>query len=188
MHIQIIIGSVRKGRTSLPVARWVHERASRRSDFSAELVDLQEWNLPMFDLAKPPAMGAYEDPLQQRWAEQVARGDGYVFVCPEYNHGYPAALKNALDYLYAEWRRKPATFVSFGSVGGARAIEQLRLVLVELQMAPLASALHLREVHGKLAGGAFRGDEKDERRLDSVLDDLSWWTAALRAARGQASA
>ena len=183
MHLQIIVGSVRKGRTSLRIAEWFRALAARHRDFSVELVDLKTWDLPMFDLAKPPAMGAYEDARQKEWAEKVAQGDAYVFVCPEYNHGYPAALKNAVDYLFAEWHRKPAAFVSFGNAEGARAVEQLRLVLIELQMAPLATALHIRDLGKKLDDSAFVGDDQDAKRATAVLDDLSWWAAALGAAR-----
>ena len=95
----------------------------------------------MFDFAKPPAMGAYQDALQLRWAKTISRGDAYIFVTPEYNHGYSAALKNALDYLFAEWQRKPASFVSYGNVEGATGVEHLRLVLVELQDGPACIGL-----------------------------------------------
>jgi NAD(P)H-dependent FMN reductase len=183
MHLQIIVGSIREGRVALPVATWVEQVAAAHGPWTTELVDLKTWALPMFDLANPPAMGAYQDELQLRWAKTIARGDAYIFVTPEYNHGYSAVLKNALDYLYAEWHRKPATLVSYGNVEGARGIEQLRLVLVELQMVPLASALHLRDTHAKLKQGKFKGGEEDERRFTRGLDDLRWWANALHAAR-----
>lgn len=183
MHLQIIVGSIREGRVALPVATWVEQVAAAHGPWTTELVDLKTWALPMFDLAKPPAMGAYQDELQLRWAETISRGDAYIFVAPEYNHGYSPVLKNALDYLFAEWQRKPANFVSYGNVGGARSVEQLRLVLVELQMAPLASALHLRDTHRKLKQDKFEGDADDTRRLTRGLDDLHWWANALHAAR-----
>lgn len=184
MHLQVILGSIREGRRSAPVAQWAFEQASKRGgEVTVELIDLKTWNLPMFDLAKFPLQGDYENPLQQRWAATVARADGYIFVSPEYNHGYTAALKNALDYLYAEWNRKPASFVSFGNAEGARGIEQLRLVLVELEMAPLPTAVHLRDVAAKLQDGVFKADPKDEKRFGVMFDELTWWAAALRAAR-----
>src|SRR2546430_10705695 len=102
MHIQIITGSVREGRKAKPVADWVYRQTAARKDCTVELVDLKEWNLPMFHFAKPPILGAYEDAVQRRWAEKIAQADGFLFVSPEYNHGYSSALKNALDYLYAE--------------------------------------------------------------------------------------
>jgi NAD(P)H-dependent FMN reductase len=183
MHIQVILGSVREGRRAKPVGDWVYQQATTRQDCSVELVDLKEWNLPLFGLAKPPIIGDYEDPLQQRWADKVAQADGYLFVAPEYNHGYSPALKNALDYLYGEWTHKPASFVTYGGVAGARGVEQLRLVLVELRMAPLRDALHITNVHAKLKDGVFVGDEKDAAQLNVVLDDLLWWGRALSSAR-----
>lgn len=183
MHLQIIVGSIREGRVALPVATWVEQIAAAHATWTTELVDLKTWALPMFDLEKPPAMGAYKNALQLRWADTISRGDAYIFVTPEYNHGYSSVLKNALDYLFAEWLRKPANFVSYGNVEGARGVEQLRLVLVELQMVPLASALHLRDTHAKLNQGRFEGGEEDQRRLTRGLDDLYWWAGALHAAR-----
>lgn len=183
MHIQILIGSVREGRMAKPVGDWALGIASTRKGLSAELIDLKEWDLPMFALAKGPSGGNYEDALQKRWAEKIAQGDGYLFISPEYNHGYSAVLKNALDYLYAEWARKPAGCISYGGVKGARSVEQLRLVLVELQMAPLRDAVHIADVWGKVEGGRFTGDDRDVKQLDKVLDELSWWGSALRQGR-----
>jgi NAD(P)H-dependent FMN reductase len=183
VHIQIIVGSVREGRRAKPVADWVYKQATSRTDCSVELVDLKDWGLPLFSFGRPPILGEYENELQQRWAQKVAQGDGYLFVSPEYNHGYTPALKNALDYLYAEWVRKPASFVTYGGVSGARGIEQLRLVLIELQMAPLRDALHISGIPNKLNDGVFVGDSKDETQLNAVLEQLLWWTRALRTAR-----
>jgi NAD(P)H-dependent FMN reductase len=183
VRLQIIIGSIREGRISLPIAKWVRDEATEQGEFAVELVDLEDWQLPMFALAKPPAMGSYQDALQIRWAENVAKADAFLFVCPEYNHGYPPVLKNALDYVFAEWHRKPATFVAFGNAGGARAVEQLRLVLIELQVAPLSGAVHLRDAHSKLRDGKYQPAPEDNRRLRAALDDLSWWAKALRVAK-----
>lgn len=184
MHLQIIVGSIREGRTSMPVAEWALEQARQRGEVTVELVDLKEWDLPMLTFATPPvAMKSYEDPLQGRWAAKVAEADGFVFVSPEYNHGYSPALKNALDYVYREWNRKPAAFISFGGAFGARSVGQLRQVLGALQIAPLNAALHIREIGKKMDGGIFNGDEKDVKAFAGVLDELIWWTAALRTAR-----
>jgi NAD(P)H-dependent FMN reductase len=147
------------------------------------LVDLADWPLPMFGLAKPPAMGLSGDPAQRRWAEKIGAADGYIFVSPEYNHGPSAVLKNALDHLYAEWNRKPAAFVSFGNTGGARAIEQLRGVAIELRMAPLGEAVHIMGAGDKVADGRFAGDARDEKQLTQLLDSLAWWGRALAVAR-----
>lgn len=184
MHIQIILGSVREGRRSAPVAEWALKRASEHAGLTVELIDLKSWNLPMFSLAKFPSEGDYEDPLQQRWAETIARADGYVFVVSEYNHGYTAALKNALDYLYAEWNRKPASFIAFGNAEGARAVQQLRLVCVELEMAPLPTAVHLRGVAKKIVDGVFKPEEAEEKRFGTMMDEWTWWAHALTTARG----
>jgi NAD(P)H-dependent FMN reductase len=183
LKIQVIVGSVREGRASLPIARWVHAGASEHDHLAAELVDLVDWPLPMFALAMPPAMGAYKDPLQQRWAAKIGEADGYVLVSPEYNHSTSAVLKNALDYLYAEWNRKPVAFVSFGNAGGARAVEQLRGIAVELRMAPLGEAVHLFGIGDKLRDGRFETDAKDKKQLVQLFESLAWWAEALRIAR-----
>ncbi len=187
MHIQVILGSIREGRRSGPVAQWAFERASARTGVTVELIDLKTWALPLFDFAQFPSEGNYRNPLQKRWADTIARADGYIFVSPEYNHGYTAALKNALDYLYAEWNRKPASFVSFGNAEGARGIQQLRLVLVELEMAPQATAVHLRSVTDKIHGGVFIPDPREEKRFGLMMDELVWWGDALRGARDRGS-
>lgn len=183
LRLQVVLGSVREGRRSGPVAQWVVERLATRPGIAVELVDLKDWNLPIFGLAKFPSEGGYEDPLQRRWAETVARADGYCFVVSEYNHGITAALKNALDYLYAEWNRKPASFVAFGNAEGARAVQQLKLVLNELEMAPLPTAVHLRGVARKIVDGTFRPEDAEEKRLGTMLDEWRWWARALRDAR-----
>jgi NAD(P)H-dependent FMN reductase len=128
-------------------------------------------------------MGGYKDPRQKRWAAKVGEADGYILVSPEYNHGTSAVLKNALDYLYEEWNRKPVAFVSFGNAGGARAVEQLRGIAVELRMAPLGEAVHLYGVRDKLRGGRFQADAKDKKQLVELFDSLTWWGKALRTAR-----
>lgn len=181
LKIQVVVGSVRDGCASSPVARWVHAGAGEHID--AELVDLADWPLPMFALARPPAMGDYKDPLQKRWAAKIGKADGYVLVSPEYNHSTSAVLKNALDYLYAEWNRKPVAFVSFGNAGGARAVEQLRSIAIELRMAPLGEAVHLFGLGEKLRGGRFEADARDEKQLLQLFESLAWWGAALRIAR-----
>jgi NAD(P)H-dependent FMN reductase len=102
MQLQIIVGSIREGRRAKPVADWVYQHAAKKPDCAVELVDLKDWNLPILNFVEPPISGNYEDPLQRRWAEKIAQADGYVFISPEYNHGYTPALKNALDYIYGE--------------------------------------------------------------------------------------
>ena len=135
LRIAIIIGSTRPGRNGEAVAKWVYEIAQKRSDAEFELVDIKDFNLPLLDEPVPPIMGQYSKPHTKAWAAKIGSFDGYVFVTPEYNHGISGALKNAIDFLFAEWNNKAAGFVSYGGASGARAVEQLRLVLAEVQMA-----------------------------------------------------
>ncbi|MBX3563372.1 MAG: NAD(P)H-dependent oxidoreductase [Sphingomonas sp.] len=183
LKILVILGSVREGRMAAPVGDWVIERAAARADLDCELVDLDDWDLPFFPHAKPPAAGKYQDPLQIRWAEKIAGADGYILICPEYNHSGSAVLKNALDTVFAEWGRKPVSFVGYGTVGGARSVEQLRLTAVTLEMAPLAGAVHLVRPGAKRDGDRFNADSYDDKALAALFDELTWWGRALRVAR-----
>src|SRR5258707_10090594 len=135
LKIAIIIGSTRPGRNGEAVAKWVYELAQKRTDAEFELVDIKDFNLPLLDEPVPPSMGQYSKPHTKVWAAKIGSFDGYVFVAPEYNHGISGALKNAIDFLFAEWNNKAAGFVSYGGAGGARAGEQFRLGLGELQIA-----------------------------------------------------
>jgi NAD(P)H-dependent FMN reductase len=161
IKIAIIIGSTRPGRKAEAVARWVHEIAKKRIDAAFELVDIKDFNLPLLDEPVPPSMGQYSQPHTKAWSAKIASFDAYVFVTPEYNHGTSGALKNAIDYLYLEWNNKAAGLVSYGSIGGARAAEQLRLVMGELQIADVrpghALPVHrLRKFHHLQAGSHAR--------------------------------
>src|SRR4051794_39987048 len=135
LKIAVIIGSTRPGRVGESVAKWTYELAKKRSDAEFELVDIKDFNLPLLDEPVPPSMGQYSKPHTKAWAAKIGSFDGYLFVTPEYNHGISGALKNAIDFLFAEWNNKAAGFVSYGSAGGARAVEHLRLVLAEVQVA-----------------------------------------------------
>jgi NAD(P)H-dependent FMN reductase len=140
------------------VCAWFDAIARARDDLATEVVDLLAWDLPWYRAAEVPARAAYRDEATIRWAAKVAEADGFVFVTPEYNHGYPAALKNALDLVYAEWSHKPVTFVTYGgSAGGVRAAEQLVQVAVELKMAPLRAQVHI-----PMAGRVFGRDGRGE--------------------------
>ena len=143
LKIAIIIGSTRPGRNGEAVAKWVYEVAKKRSDAEFELVDIKDFNLPLLDEPMPPIMGQYSKPHTKAWAAKIDTFDAYVFVTPEYNHGIPGALKNAIDFLFAEWNNKAAGFVSYGGVSGVRAVEQLRLVLAEVQMATVRNQVLL---------------------------------------------
>lgn len=185
MNILIILASTREGRAGEKVARWVEKEAVGRADFAAELVDLRDWPLPFFTSAIPPGSPDYQPQgIVKQWSEKIASADGFLVVTPEYNHGYPAALKNALDHLFREWNKKPIAFVSYGgAAGGARSVEQLRQVAVELQMAPVREALHITGIWSALNEDGSPKDPAAAKRLAAVFDELSWWAAALRAAR-----
>lgn len=183
LRISVIVGSVREGRISLPIAKWVMDRIGARGEFDAELLDLAEWDLPMFAEPNPPATGRYTGEKQRAWAERIGAADGYILVAPEYNHGMSAVLKNALDTVYAEWGRKPVAIVAHGGMGGARSVEQLREVAVAMAMAPLGNAVHLQGAAKLREGDRFNAGEIEDRRLSALLDELLWWGSALKKAR-----
>ncbi len=184
VKVQIILGSTRENRAGWRIANWVYEQAKLRKDMEAELVDLKAWPLPFYDEAAPVPMlkGKYKEPLAKKWSEKISGADGYIIVTPEYNHGYPAVLKNALDYLYFEWSKKPVSFVSYGGfVGGSRAVEQLRQVVIELQMAPMRQAVHFIHVY-KMTDEELQ-HEDNNKQAQGMFDQLVWWAEALKAAR-----
>jgi NAD(P)H-dependent FMN reductase len=146
MTISIIVGSTRQGRFAEKPAQWILQELRKREAIEARLLDLRDFPMPFFDQPLPPAMPGrppYEDDVVKKWTEQIAVSDGFVFVTPEYNYGPSAVLKNAIDWVYPEWNRKAAAFVSYGSAMGARAVQQLRQTAVELQMAPTRSSVHI---------------------------------------------
>jgi NAD(P)H-dependent FMN reductase len=188
--IGIVIGSTRPSRFGDKPAAWIHGIASKRTDLDFEVLDLRDYPLPLFDEPGSPAWGPIANKVAQRWAAKLASLDGFILVTPEYNHGTSAALKNALDYAYNEFVRKPVAFVGYGGVGGARAVEHLRLVAAELQMASVRSAVHI-------AGNDFLGLWRQGKSFDDVphlaqsavamLDELAWWAKALKIAREKAA-
>ena len=172
--IAIIISTTRAARFGDKPAKWIYDIASQRDDMSVELVDLRDYPMPFFDEVASNAWVPAKNEIAQRWQKKVAEFDGYIFVTAEYNRGVPAVLKNAIDYAYPEWNKKPAAYVGYGSVGGARAVEQLRLVCVELQMAPMRTGVHIQGAdfmavwqQGKdinVYGKASPGEHAAERR------------------------
>lgn len=186
LRIGIVLGSTRNGRFAERPAAWLQRIFAEREGVAVELVDLRDYPLPFFDEPKSPLREPSKHEVAVRWARKVAELDAFVFVHGEYNHGIPASLKNALDYLYREWNRKPAAFVSYGNAGGARAVEQLRLNLVELQVAPLRSAVHIvgpafldMVLHGK----SFDDFPQLGQAAQIMVDDLIWWGNTLRRGR-----
>lgn len=183
-RIGIIIGSTRPNRHGEAIGRWVDAVAQQRQDADFDLIDLVEVNLPLLDEPLPPAMGEPpEHDHTRRWAETVRACDGFVLVTPEYNHAPPAALKNALDFLFAEWNDKAAGFVSYGSAGGVRAVEQLRQIVGELKMADIRAAVALQFGADFDDHFAFRPREFQEQSLHAMLEELVAWAEALSNVR-----
>jgi len=182
-RIGIILGSTRPNRNGEQVARWVYEIASGRGDAEYELVDLRDYPLPHLDEPLPPSMGQYQNEHTKQWADKIASFDGYVFVTPEYNHSTSGVLKNAIDYLYAEWNNKAAGIVSYGGVGGARAAEHLRLVLGELQIADVRQQVALSLITEFENFSVFKPNDYSVASLGTLLDQVVAWSAALAPLR-----
>lgn len=193
-RIAIIIGSTRATRFADKPAQWLLENVRGRDDMDFELVDLRDFDLPLFDEVASNLWVPSQDPRVIAWQKKLAEFDGYIFVVAEYNRSLTGSLKNALDQAYKEWGHKPMAAVGYGGVGGARAIEHLRLIGIELQMVPLRNAVHL-------GGGEFikvspigqnlpmaEVDAVLRPSLNAMLDELAWWTAATVAARGKTAA
>ncbi|WP_351225902.1 NAD(P)H-dependent oxidoreductase [Streptomyces sp. NPDC002133] len=181
--IGIILGSTRPGRNGEAVAHWVHEVAAQRTDAEYELVDLLDYKLPLLDEPAPAAMGQYSQPHTHEWAAKIASFDGFVIVTPEYNHSVPGALKNAIDFLCAEWNNKAVGFVSYGSTGGTRAVEHLRLIAGELQMADVRSQVALSLFTDFENFSVFKPVDAQADALTSTLDQVVAWSKALAPLR-----
>src|SRR5882724_2771534 len=175
LRIAIIIGSTHPNRNGEAVAKWVYEVAKKRSDAEFELVDIKDFNLPLLDEPVPPIMGQYSKPHTKAWAAKIGSFDAYVFVTPEYNHGISGALKNAIDYLYREWNNKAAGFVSYGGAGGARAVEQLRLVMGELMVADVRAQVMLSLFTDFEHFSTFTPDPRHEAEVHTLLDQVIDW-------------
>ena len=188
-RIAIIIGSTREHRFAGKPAQWMLEQVEAHGAFNVELVDLKDYDLPLFDEAASNLYAPSQSPAAVKWQQKLAQFDGYIFVVAEYNHSITGALKNALDQAYTQWMRKPMAAIGYGGVGAARAIEHLRTIGVELQMVPLRNAVHI-------AAGAFMqvhpmGEDGEMAKIepfikpasDAMLDELLWWANATMAAR-----
>lgn len=183
LKVGIIIGSTRPGRKAEAVARWVYDCATKRGDAEFEVVDIKDFNLPLMDEPMPPVMGNYAQPHTKVWAAKIATFDAFVFVTPEYNHGTSAALKNAIDFLYAEWNNKAAGFVAYGGSGGACAVEQLRLQMAAVAMADVRSqvALTLRNDFENFT--TLKPSPSQEKAVNAMLDQVISWGGALKTLR-----
>jgi NAD(P)H-dependent FMN reductase len=191
--ISVIVGSTREGRFSEKPARWILEHVRKRGGVEARLLDLRDFPMPFFDQAAPPAMPGrppYQHEVVRKWTAEIAAADGFIFVTPEYNYGPSAVLKNAIDWVYPEWNRKAAAFVSYGSVMGARGVQQLRQTMTEIQVAPIRSSVHIPPAtlwaHFQ-RGDVDKGLAELEKAATTMIDELLWWTEALKAARGKGS-
>jgi NAD(P)H-dependent FMN reductase len=191
--VSVIISSTREGRFGDQPAQWFHGHLAKRQEVIAKLLDLRDYPMPFFDQMMTPASPgrpAYTHAVVQRWTAEISSSDAFVIVAAEYNFGPPAVLKNALDWVYPQWNRKPIGFVGYGSAAGARSIQQLREAAIELQMAPIRSAVHLppETLMAYFTGGDVRTAlTASDGDADKMIDDLLWWTGALKAARTQAS-
>ena len=191
--ISVIVGSTRQGRFSEKPAQWILQHLQERDGIEARLLDLRDFPMPFFDQAVSPAMPgrpAYENEVVRKWTAAIGASDGFIVVTPEYNFGPPAVLKNAIDWVYPEWNRKAAGFVSYGSAMGARGVQQLRQTVIEIQLAPIRSSVHIPVA---TLWAHYQGGDVDaglgqlEASAKALIDDLLWWTAALKTARSSAS-
>lgn len=184
-RLHIVICSTRPGRVGPSVARWFHEFAGEHGEFETELVDLADFNLPVFDEPHHPAKQQYQHEHTKRWSESVAVADAYIFVTPEYNHSPPPSLVNALDCVYREWNYKPCGFVSYGGVaGGLRAVQAVKPQITTLKMMPLMEGVMDPMVNQQIdENGVFRSNELIDKSAVTLLDELLRWTRGLKAMR-----
>ena len=187
--VSVIVGSTRQGRFSEKPARWILGQLRSRSGIEAQLLDLRDFPMPFFDQPLPPSMAShapYEHEIVKKWTAAIAHSDAFIVVTPEYNYGTSAVLKNALDWVYPQWQRKAVAFVGYGAAMGARAIQQLRETAIELQMAPIRHSVHIPVA---TLWAHFKGGDVDaglvelEPAAKTMIDDLLWWTQALKTAR-----
>ena len=183
IKVAVICGSTRPGRNGAAVARWVYEVAKKRIDAQFELVDIQDYHLPLLDEPVPPSMGQYSKPHTKSWAAKINSFDAFVFVTPEYNHGTCAALKNAIDFLFKEWNNKAAGFVGYGGAGGVRAVESLRLVMGELKVADVRAQVQLSMFTDFENFSVFKPGPTKEKSVNDMLDEVIVWGTALKKVR-----
>jgi NAD(P)H-dependent FMN reductase len=183
--LQVIIGSTRPGRVGSAVADWIIDRARAHGDFEVEVADLAVLNLPIFDEPNHPRLRRYVNQHTKDWSEIVGRSDAFIFVIPEYNYGFNAATKNAIDYLHQEWQNKPAGIVSYGGVAaGTRAAQMLKQVMSALKIVPVTDSVNIPFVGEKLdEDGRLKPNEIMEGAAAAMLDELARWTQALRPLR-----
>lgn len=188
LKVAVILGSTRPGRNGEAVAQWVYETAKKRSnDAEFEYVDIKDFDLPLLDEPVPPSRGQYNKDHTKTWSAKIQSFDAFIFVTPEYNHGIPGALKNAIDFLYREWNNKAAGFVSYGSAGGVRSVEHLRLVMAELQIADVRAQVSLSLFTDFENFTKFKPAAHHEKSFNDMLDQVIAWGTALKALRTKTS-
>jgi len=191
--ISVIVGSTREGRFSEKPAHWILQHLKKHDRVEARLLDLRDFPMPFFDQPLTPATPgrlAFKNEVVQKWTAAIAQSDAFVFVTAEYNYGPAAVLKNAIDWVYPEWNRKAVAFVSYGSAGGVRSVQQLRESAIELQLAPVRSSVHIpvATLWAHYTGGDVdAGLAELEAPAGAMIEDLLWWTAALKTARAGGS-
>ena len=186
LKLGVILASTREKRRGEGFAHWIFALLAERSGVAVELLDLRDWRLPNYDHAAGPTVAEknYADPVAKAWVERIAALDGYVIVTPEYNHGYPGGLKNAIDHTFTTWANKPVGFVSYGGMaGGARAVEQLRLVAIELRMVPIRDEVNVRLIGAALDERGRPTEDVYAKRAAAMIDTLLWWTRVTKDGR-----
>ena len=184
-NLKIIIASTRPGRKGPSIAKWIHEKALAHSAFTVELLDLAEINLPFLDEPEHPRMRKYQHEHTKKWSAVIDSADAFIMVTPEYNFSMTAPLKNALDFLFWEWGKKPVAFISYGGMsGGIRAVQTLKQVVTTLKMMPLPESIAIpfftKHIDDK---GVFTGDETLDKSAVALLNELQAWTGALKTIR-----
>lgn len=185
VKIKVVLGSIREGRFGIQPAEWIVAKAKAKG-MDVELLDLKDYPLPMFAEAAVPGSlnGNYTNEVAKKWAAKIGEADGFIFTVAEYNHGYTSVLKNAIDFIYQEWLKKPVAFLGYGANGGVRAVEQLRQVVnSNLQMQPVPSAVAISEYWSHLDENGKLKTEDYEKSADGMLDQLAWLAEALKTAR-----
>lgn len=184
--ILVILGTTREGRRGIKVFNWAKSILSKNKDADFEFIDLKDWNLPFYDFPTSPSTerGLYHTKLQEKWSKKIDSADGFLMITSEYNHGYSAVLKNAIDYAWFEWNHKPITFISYGSAGGGlRAVEQLRQVAIELEMVPIRQQVLISGIRQAFDDNGRIKDESFNHRLEDTVKYLVLWTKSLRKIR-----
>jgi NAD(P)H-dependent FMN reductase len=183
LKVGIIVGSTRPGRKAAAVAKWSHDLLKSRKDAEFEIVDIEDYKLPLLDEPVPPSMGQYSKAHTKTWAAKIDSLDAFIFVTPEYNHSTSAALKNAIDFLFHEWNNKAAGFIGYGAAGGVRAVENLRLVMGEIKVADVRAQVTLSLYTDFENFTVFKPHEHHDKAVHAVADEVLAWGTALKGLR-----